>query len=89
MVCVVDPGLGQNILNFNVGDNVDLKLPSNFFGRVASSFGTPYTWQDYGIEYSVLSAVNATVNCSREQPSRLQCRRLDSRPPEEPLERLQ
>jgi hypothetical protein len=73
----------------SVGSNVDLKLPSNFFDRVRGAYGTPYTWKENGIEYSVISAIDATVNCAREEPRRFQCGILDSRPPEEPLERLQ
>ena len=35
VVFVADPSLGGNILNFNVGSNIDILVPSNFWSRLA------------------------------------------------------
>ncbi len=40
VVFVADPSLGNNILNFNVGSNIDILVPSNFWSRLA---GVPST----------------------------------------------
>jgi hypothetical protein len=62
-----------NILNFNVGSNVDLRVPRNFFTRVAGKFGTKFYWQEKGENMSILNAVAAIDACVREEPGRNQC----------------
>jgi hypothetical protein len=42
-VFVADPGTG-NILNFNVGENVDFKVPRTFWTRLAGKYGTKFYW---------------------------------------------
>ena len=42
-VFVADPGTG-NILNFNVGANVDFKVPRTFWTRLAGKYGTKFYW---------------------------------------------
>jgi hypothetical protein len=72
IVFVADPMTG-NILNFNVGSNVDLRVPRNFFTRVAGKFGTKFYWQEKGENMSILNAVAAIDACVREEPGRNQC----------------
>eukprot|EP00873_Tetraselmis_striata_P035907 jgi/Tetstr1/456171/TSEL_042939.t1 len=55
VVFVADPNTG-NILNFNVGSNVDLQ---NFWTRLASKFGNKFFWQEQGEASSILNAVSA------------------------------
>jgi len=61
VVFVADPNTG-NILNFNVGENVDLAVPRNFWTRLASKFGNKFFWQEQGEASAMLNAVRtATV----------------------------
>lgn len=79
---VADPTLGGNILNFNVGDNIPVKLPQNLLQRVQARYGALSYWEKEGEEAAILSAVNAIANCAKETPGRFQCSKLDPRPPE-------
>ena len=49
VVFVADPNTG-NILNFNVGTEVDLLVPQNFWSRLAGKYGTKKYWQNNGEE---------------------------------------
>lgn len=75
VVFVADPGLG-NILNFNVGENVDLMVPSNFWPRLASKYGVKKYWQSSGEESAIVNAVSAIDTCFREPVGRLQCSQI-------------
>ncbi|PRW20953.1 thylakoid lumenal kDa chloroplastic [Chlorella sorokiniana] len=72
VVFVADPNTG-NILNFNVGENVDFKVPRSFWSRLAGRFGTKFYWQEKGTDVSIVNAVAAIDNCLREPISRNQC----------------
>eukprot|EP00887_Chlorella_sp_A99_P007811 scaffold20.g7811.t1 len=65
VVFVADPNTG-NILNFNVGENVDLKVPRNFWSRLAGRFGTKRYWQTQGQDVAIINAVAGIDNCLRE-----------------------
>lgn len=67
-----DPNTG-NILNFNVGDNVDLSVPRTFWSRLAGRFGTKFYWRDNGEDAAIVNAVAAIDNCLREPLGKLQC----------------
>lgn len=72
VVFVADPNTG-NILNFNVGTNVDFLVPRSFWSRLANKFGTKFYWQDNGQEAAIVNAVSAINNCLREPIGKLQC----------------
>ena len=72
IVFVADPNTG-NILNFNVGDNVDFQVPRSFWSKLAGKFGTKFYWQDNGEDVAIVNAVAAIDNCLREPIGRLQC----------------
>eukprot|EP00873_Tetraselmis_striata_P019804 jgi/Tetstr1/440068/TSEL_028427.t1 len=72
VVFVADPNTG-NILNFNVGSNVDLQVPRNFWTRLASKFGNKFFWQEQGEASSILNAVASIDVCLREPIGRGQC----------------
>lgn len=72
VVFVADPNTG-NILNFNVGENVDFKVPRSFWSRLAGRFGTKFYWQERGQDVSIVNAVAAIDNCLREPIGRGQC----------------
>ena len=76
VVFVADPNTG-NILNFNVGTEVDLLVPQNFWSRLAGKYGTKKYWQNNGEEVSILSAVSAINRCLREPIGRGQCSQVD------------
>lgn len=73
VVCVADPSLSGNILNFNVGAALDLKVPQAFWSRLAGKYGTRFYWRDNGEAASILNAVNAIDVCAREPVGRGQC----------------
>ena len=72
VVFVADPGTG-NILNFNVGAGVDLRVPRSFWSRLAGKYGTKFYWRDNGESASILNAVHAIDVCVREPVGRAQC----------------
>ena len=72
VVFVADPGTG-NILNFNVGANVDFQVPRNFWTRLAGKYGSKFYWQEKGEEAAIEAAVNAIDACVREPQGRGQC----------------
>lgn len=57
VVFVADPSLGGNILNFNVGTNVDILVPSNFWSRLAGKYGSKFYWQDKGESNAIINTV--------------------------------
>ncbi|XP_021863277.1 thylakoid lumenal 15.0 kDa protein 2, chloroplastic [Spinacia oleracea] len=65
IVFVADPTFG-NILNFNVGDQVDLDIPRSFWSRLAGKYGNIFYWKEKGEDASIEAAVNAISYCLRE-----------------------
>ncbi|PWA81366.1 thylakoid lumen 15.0 kDa protein [Artemisia annua] len=65
IVFVADPTFG-NILNFNVGETVDLDIPRSFWSRLAGKYGNMFYWKEKGEDASVEAAVMAISTCLRE-----------------------
>lgn len=80
VVFVADPNTG-NILNFNVGANIDLSIPPSFWSRLAGKYGNKFFWQEQGEQAAIVNAVSAIDSCIREPPGRLQCAKV-----QEPLD---
>lgn len=72
VVFVADPTF-KNILNFNVGQAVDLEVPQSFWTRLAGKYGNKFYWQEKGEATSILDAVSAIDTCLREEPGRFKC----------------
>eukprot|EP00889_Picochlorum_renovo_P002110 jgi/Picre1/29140/NNA_004533.t1 len=72
VVFVADPNTG-NILNFNVGTNVDFRVPRSFWSKLSGRFGNKFYWTDNGEDVAIVNAVAAIDNCLREPMGRLQC----------------
>ena len=70
IVMVVDRGASKsgmaNILNFNVGQGVDLALPPVFWTRLRNFFGTVYYVKDNGEDSAIINAVDTVVACLRK-----------------------
>ncbi|KAK6942782.1 TPM domain [Dillenia turbinata] len=65
IVFVADPTFG-NILNFNVGESIDLDIPRSFWSRLAGKYGNVFYWKEKGEDASIEAAVMAISNCLRE-----------------------
>ncbi|KAB2013505.1 hypothetical protein ES319_D09G161000v1 [Gossypium barbadense] len=65
IVFVADPTFG-NILNFNIGDSVDLDIPRSFWSRLAGKYGNMFYWKEKGEDASIEAAVMAISDCLRE-----------------------
>lgn len=72
IVFVADPTFG-NILNFNVGDLVDLDIPRSFWSRLAGKYGNMFYWKEKGEDASIESAVMAISSCLREPVGPYNC----------------
>ncbi|XP_065855168.1 thylakoid lumenal 15.0 kDa protein 2, chloroplastic [Euphorbia lathyris] len=72
IVFVADPTFG-NILNFNVGDSVDLDIPRSFWSRLAGKYGNMFYWKEQGEDASIESAVMAISSCLREPVGSTNC----------------
>jgi len=72
VVFVADPNFG-NILNFNVGANIDLQVPPNFWTRLTSKFGTKKYWSTSGEDTAIVNSVAAIDSCLREPVGVGQC----------------
>ncbi|GAB4819312.1 hypothetical protein N2152v2_006358 [Parachlorella kessleri] len=72
VVFVADPNTG-NLLNFNVGDGIDLRVPRNFWSRLAGKYGARKTWEGTGQDVTIVNTVAAIDNCLREPVGRGQC----------------
>eukprot|EP01025_Chloroclados_australasicus_P037178 TRINITY_DN37860_c1_g1_i3.p1 TRINITY_DN37860_c1_g1~~TRINITY_DN37860_c1_g1_i3.p1 ORF type:complete len:226 (+),score=36.41 TRINITY_DN37860_c1_g1_i3:124-801(+) len=83
VVFVADPTFGD-ILNFNVGQNIDLQIPRSFWSRLAGKYGNKFYWQEKGQESSIVNAVSAIDTCVREPPGRLKCSQVQGEFGEEP-----
>lgn len=65
IVFVADPTFG-NIINFNVGAEVDLDVPKKFWSRLSAKYGNMFYWKEKGEDASVEAAVKAISQCLRE-----------------------
>ncbi|XP_068646151.1 thylakoid lumenal 15.0 kDa protein 2, chloroplastic [Aristolochia californica] len=72
IVFVADPTFG-NILNFNVGETVDLDIPRSFWSRLAGKYGTMFYWKEKGEDASIEAAVMAISSCLREPVGPYNC----------------
>mmetsp|Transcript_19350 Transcript_19350/g.57502 ORF Transcript_19350/g.57502 Transcript_19350/m.57502 type:complete len:237 (+) Transcript_19350:209-919(+) len=65
IVLVADKGLKgtSNILNFNVGDGLEEKLPTVFWSRLQGRFGTSRYWREQGEDVAISNAVEAISYC--------------------------
>lgn len=72
VVLVADPNFGD-ILNFNVGQGVDLEVPRSFWSRLAGKYGNKFYWQEKGEAASIMNAVSAIDTCIREPQGRAKC----------------
>ncbi|XP_043705011.1 thylakoid lumenal 15.0 kDa protein 2, chloroplastic [Telopea speciosissima] len=72
VVFVADPTFG-NILNFNVGESVDLEVPRSFWSRLAGKYGNMFYWKEKGEDASIEAAVMAISNCLREPAGSSNC----------------
>ncbi|XP_057478731.1 thylakoid lumenal 15.0 kDa protein 2, chloroplastic isoform X2 [Actinidia eriantha] len=72
IVFVADPTFG-NIINFNVGDSVDLDIPRSFWSRLAGKYGNIFYWKEKGEDASIEAAVMAISSCLREPVGRNNC----------------
>merc|ERR1711990_720850 len=70
IIMVVDKGRKEstvNILNFNVGKNLDLSLPNQFWTRLQSTFGNKFFVRDNGEDIAILRAVDTIDYCLRDE----------------------
>ena len=74
IIMVVDKGSSKdgrsntvNILNFNVGRNVDLNLPNQFWTRLQNTFGNTFFVRDNGEDVAILRAVDTIDYCLRDE----------------------
>ena len=72
IVFVADPTF-KNILNFNVGQAIDLEVPRSFWSRLSGKYGNKFYWQENGESASIIDAVSAINTCLREEPGRSKC----------------
>jgi len=75
VVLVADPTTG-NILNFNVGSDIDLAVPQSFWSRVAGKYGNKFYWKEKGEFASIEAAVYAIDSCLREEPGAFTCSKI-------------
>jgi len=68
IVLIVDKGerSTSNMLNFNVGEAIELDLPPIFFTRVRNFFGISKFRKDRGDDIAVQGAVDSIVSCLRQ-----------------------
>jgi hypothetical protein len=72
VVFVADEGFGD-LLNFNVGQAVDLEVPRNFWNRLAAKFGNRFFVRDKGEAVAITDTVAAIDACLREPQGRTKC----------------
>ena len=69
IVMVVDKGQKgtANILNFNVGDNLKLPLPNQFWTRLQSTFGNTFFVRENGEDIAIRRAIDTIDYCLRDE----------------------
>ena len=69
IVMVVDKGQKgtANILNFNVGDNLKLPLPNQFWTRLRSTFGNTFFVRENGEDVAIRRAIDTVDYCLRDE----------------------
>ena len=69
IVMVVDKGQKgtANILNFNVGDNLKLPLPNQFWTRLQSTFGNTFFVRENGEDVAIRRAIDTVDYCLRDE----------------------
>lgn len=74
VVMVVDKGEGfnrkgipSNIINLNIGRNVELVLPNQFWSRVTNKLGNQPYVKSVGADSAVLNAVEAITYCLEDK----------------------
>ena len=72
IIFVADPTF-KNILNFNVGEALDLEVPRSFWSRLSGKYGNSFYWKENGENASIIDAVSAIDTCLREEPGRNKC----------------
>eukprot|EP00199_Chlamydomonas_sp_CCMP681_P005369 CAMPEP_0119107750 /NCGR_PEP_ID=MMETSP1180-20130426/11581_1 /TAXON_ID=3052 ORGANISM="Chlamydomonas cf sp, Strain CCMP681" /NCGR_SAMPLE_ID=MMETSP1180 /ASSEMBLY_ACC=CAM_ASM_000741 /LENGTH=241 /DNA_ID=CAMNT_0007093287 /DNA_START=30 /DNA_END=755 /DNA_ORIENTATION=+ len=72
IVFVADPTF-KNIINVNVGQNVDLDVPRSFWSRLAGTYGNAFYLKENGEAEAILNAVSAIDTCLREPQGRTKC----------------
>jgi len=83
IVFVADPTF-KNILNFNVGQAVDLEVPRSFWSRLSGKYGNKFYWQEKGEAQAILDAISAVDTCLREEPGRSKCSTVQGELGEQP-----
>eukprot|EP00596_Hydrurales_sp_CCMP1899_P009061 CAMPEP_0119042220 /NCGR_PEP_ID=MMETSP1177-20130426/14457_1 /TAXON_ID=2985 /ORGANISM="Ochromonas sp, Strain CCMP1899" /LENGTH=172 /DNA_ID=CAMNT_0007008843 /DNA_START=312 /DNA_END=830 /DNA_ORIENTATION=- len=70
IILVVDSGEGfnkkmisTNVMNLNIGKNVDLQLPSQFWLRLTNKLGNQPYVKAKGMDVAILNAVEAITYC--------------------------
>ena len=88
VVLVADTYLSGNMLNFNVGESVDVVVPRGFWQRVSNTFGNKFFWTENGLDRAIEKAVDAIDWCVREEEGRGKCSVVyDAKDEELPLSR--
>ncbi|KAL8254747.1 hypothetical protein R6Q59_032968 [Mikania micrantha] len=77
IVFVANPTFG-NILNFNVGETVDLDISRSFWSRLAGKYGNMFYPKEKGEDASVEAAVMAISYCLREPVGANNCAEIPS-----------
>jgi hypothetical protein len=72
IIFVADPTF-KNILNFNVGQGLDLEVPRSFWSRLSGKYGNKFYWTENGENAAIIDAVSAIDTCLREEPGRNKC----------------
>lgn len=56
-------GIPTNIINLNIGKNLDLVLPNQFWGRLSNKLGNQFYVKENGEDVAILNAVEAITYC--------------------------
>ncbi|KIZ06205.1 Thylakoid lumenal 15.0 kDa protein 2, chloroplastic Flags: Precursor [Monoraphidium neglectum] len=90
IVFVADPTFA-NILNFNVGQGLDLEVPQSFWSRLAGKYGNKFYWQEKGEAAAITNAVSGAAAevsaidaCLREPSGRSKCSQVQAEFGEQP-----
>ena len=56
-------GIPTNIINLNIGKNLDLVLSNQFWGRLSNKLGNQFYVKENGEDVAILNAVEAITYC--------------------------